>query len=340
MAVTQRTINYDDAFTASADKVWPGVVDQVKNSNPATEYLTRQGRTKESGGNVVEIMIRRALNTTVSSYELFGTINTDRQNDLLTIAHQNRRYIAGSIRYSPEEEGINSGDEKLADLVTERIEALETDMKEYLSGQLWQFSAGNSGFSPDPIPLAIISDPTAATSFMGIDPSLETYWRNQRADSAATTFNGLKREISSLKSLITRRGGNPDVAICDYETWLTLENALGSLVRIPDKDSVHYGYKADGMLWGNMMIFADRNVPDAQNQILATGTPTAGTVYCMDSKYIRLEYVRGLNMKKLPWQMDANGSDRAMKVLLALNLVVTARRFLGQLENISQTITA
>ena len=335
-----RTIDYGDGFTASMDNWWPNLVDQVHEANPFWEDMNKRGKTRESGGNVVVTPILRSENTTVDSYAPGEDVNTD-QNDIMTIVTQDRRYIAGSIQTTPEEESVNSGDEKMIDLIDARLENLEVSMKRFASRALWQFSAGNGGRSPDPLPLAIISNPTAATPFMGLDPSAEPVWRNEQLDSSATSWAGLKQEFQRIVGLIQRHEmGDPDFAVCDWTTWHIINSAFSSLVRIPDKDDVRYGFKHKGVYIGSTMLYPDNLVPDSQNQLLYNQSPSTGSLYVMSTDYIRLEYGRGLNMKRMPWVWSQKKTGRAMKVLLSVNLIATARRMLGVLENISQTIAA
>lgn len=334
---TQINKDFTTIITAAMDKREKEFMSQVRVSTPADEVIHKSGMTKESGGPLVIVPVEIAMNTNAHSYALFGAIKDDPQ-ETLTVVNQNRRYMSVALRIHDEEEALASGPEEVVPLLAHRIDNAIASLIEFRAQAYWDLPGVADANSPDPFTLMVHHAPTTSVSFMNVDPSLQTWWRNQQTTSSASTFKALLKETDSFLNLMKRLPGGKDLfGICDYSTFelygaARRAEATGS---VRDPDFLH-----DNIRYGSFTVFPDQHVPDAKNQVADVSTNSKGTLYAFSKKSFRIEYLRGLRLKQGPWVFGRNDTARNKKILLSENLVAMSRRLNGVFDNIDLTIAA
>lgn len=107
--------------------------------------------------------------------------------------------------------------------------------------------------------------PVSGDSFMGVDRSADsTRLAGVRFDGSAMP---IEEALMEAVAAVARDGGSPDVALCDFKTYVSLEKSLGSRVRYnsisaPDVDVGFAGIQLVGPS-GTVNVIPDLNcVPD------------------------------------------------------------------------------
>lgn len=341
-AETTLSRTYGDIYTSTLDEVLSDVHDAVIEASPAIDFFNKEGLSKESTGPLVEIPIRSSKNVATTWINQGEDMSTDTA-DILTIGTQTRRYLTSTVQMDVIDEAINAaGETRRLDLFAERINTSIDTQQESWADAMWLFAAGQGGRQPDPFPLSMIDNVSAATTFEGLDPSASTFWRPERIASTATTRTGLLQEFHRLFNRIRRHAGvgNRFWGMMDDTLWETVVSGGWDKVQIinPKNTSITYGFEGIEIV-GGLRMMHDFRVPDASNQ-LPSSSGTASTLYISSNEAHHFEYLKGMKLRRLEPRWNGKKTIRIWPMIMAVNLVNKARRYTGSLSGASQTITA
>src|ERR1700757_5253624 len=202
------TTYLDSVFSTSLANYSKTLSDNIGASNAFMhDILGGEGYKAADGGTYIteQLMYAFAPMDSYSGYDEMSSLTTDG----ITQAQFDWRQMASPISYNMLE--VVQNQHKILDLVDARIQQSEMGIQEgWAQALMWgsgnvggnlytaKTSTVNSSLSIDPLPLIVSFDPTASRKVGGIDQSLQTWWRNRTATSAATTYTAFMYELENM----------------------------------------------------------------------------------------------------------------------------------------------
>jgi len=354
VGATSVTRSYTSLVASVLDKVRDKVEDQITSGNKLLYFYRKSGNWKSvgSGGDRYRVSLRYE-NATADSYNSFGQIDVT-PADGITSAFFDWRQAASSVSISGKEEFQNRGTERIFDLLKERTLQGVSGLEEFFSKGMLQgqgsidatsiatarTSAINGSSFVDPLPLLVQYSPTSTVG--GISASTETWWKNQTADSAASTFAGFLQELRNLNNTCSRGGGaakgTPDFHLTNQTTFELYESALADKFRNPSYESgdipfQNVAFKGKPVVW-------DEYVADAKNADLTPTGSDAGTWYMLNSNYLGVSFDKEHNFSVGDFVNPENQDAKTALILWYGVHWASNRRKLGVLGGITTTISS
>jgi hypothetical protein len=181
-----------------------------------------------------------------------------------------------------------------------KLEVLEESIKEKFSSYLY---AAGGGLDPIGLASLIPDDPTSGT-LGGINRATETQWRTSAYDFAgALNSTNIEEAFDDVLLDLTLKGERPDLILCGRNIWRHYRAAVRDKVVLNLSDTSN----------GKRMIDLGFEVTK-HNGIDMLYDEDCGNnrVYFINSKYLRLHMLKGVNMRvkqlTAPWNMDVTGS--------------------------------
>jgi hypothetical protein len=353
-APSSETRHFDALFTTSLANYQKTLIDNISSSNVFFKKLQASGGyIGIDGGTNVDFPLMYALGQ-ADWYSGYDTLQTDPM-DGLTMSIWQWRECAIPITVSRLE--LRQNAQKLMSLVDTKITQAEMGFKEFLAKAFLQ-GAGVSGGSIEdpqvssitgaqgiePIASLIRKDPTTSTEIGNINQSTRTWWRNNTKSSSASTYDGFLKEVQGVYNDCSKGpGGPPDMMLCDQYTYQMFERMLyargGS--RHPPATTLEFPF--ENLKWKNTMVTWDEFVPDVENGLPtpAVDTTTGGTIFFINTKFMKLFYDTQTNFIQTDWKSAYNQPNAKTKHILWMGgTAITNRRKLGVLYGINSTIAS
>lgn len=253
----------------------------------------------EDGGYNITNPLVVGRNPNVSSYEYYDQLPVAQTNEFATVAYTWSR-VAGTAIISDQEEDENKGDAQIFKLMKAKLDVLEESIKEKFSEYL--YSAGG-GADPLGLSTLIPDDPTTGT-LGGINRALETQWRTSSyAFSGTLDATNIEEAFDDILLDLTLKGEKPDVILCGRNIFRLYRAAVRDKIVLNLSDTSN-GKRMMDLGFGGL---AHQTIP-----LLYDEDCPVSKVYFINSKYLRLHILKGVNMKvknlSSPWDMDASGS--------------------------------
>lgn len=335
---TSYTKAFDALLSTTIESYKKKMYDNIFKDAVLLRILHGRGKRTIKGGERIIVPLMYGKNSTVTSVAGYDVISTTPQEGM-TVAYSTWRTIAGSMVISDDEKSDNSGEAKILSLVEAKLKQTEMTMREEVNTQILnKFSAGNGGKDLDPLPLLVRYNVTASATIMGIDQSVaaNSWWRNQTADSGATTYKGLLTDMKHMYNLCSKGGGgSPNLVLCEQIAYETYDQALQDINRITQTKKADVGY--DSLNFKNAEVVWDELVVDAKN---ASTTITDSTAYFLNTDYIEFTVQDGRDFRVSEVQRPENQLCDVRLFDIRANLVISNRRKLGVLGGISTSIVS
>ncbi len=284
------------------------------------QFSKGQGFKSFDGGTTINGAIDYALNTTVSSYTDTDTISTTRI-DVFDEYQFNWKEYAGNVVMSYLEEAKNQGSGRKFDLLEGKLENLKMTLQKTLNDDLFSDGTGNSSKTIGGLQSIVATAPTSGT-VGGINRATFTFWRNQQTSGAKTTtqFDNLRASMRSIYNLCGSGvdATHPTFAVTDRTTFEGYEGLLVANERYMDKKSGDAGFKNEVLQFKDIMFAYDKST-----------SLTAGNVYFLNTKFLKLGYQKGFWMKGRPSVAPANQTIEVFTVMCICNLYSSNPRRLG-----------
>lgn len=266
------------------------------NALMAWAFASKRVETEDGGYNITNpLTIGR--NPNVGSYEYYEPVPVAQTNEFTTVAYTWSR-IAGSVIISDQEEDENKGNAMIFKLVKAKMEVLEESIKEKFSTYLY-----GAGVGRDPLGLAALipDDPTVGT-LGGISRVTEQQWRTSSYDFGVggITSANIEEIFDDVLMDLTVKGEKPDLILAGRNIYRTYRAA------VRDKLVINLGDISKGMVDLGFSGIGHDKIP-----IVYDEDCPVNKAYFINSKYLRLHILKGVNMKvkqlSSPWNMDASG---------------------------------
>lgn len=298
-------------------------------------------------------------------------INSSRDNtttapqDGITSAFYEWRQLSVSITISRREERQNSGQSRMLGLLQSKMMQSEASLTELLNnclacGRITSgVSSANGQFSArigqldsgalGPLPLAALIDslPTRSRTDIGnINGNTYAFWRNKALESAASTYAGLKQEMTDMYTQCEQGSmGSPDLMVSDRIAWITYFNALQSQERYlrTDERTVNVLGGSEALAFFKAALVWDEVVPDVTTNadpVDGIGTMTLSTIFFINSMSMEWVYDTETNMVNTPFVRPENQDARTSQILWMGAMGTNNRRKNGVLKGIAQNIVA
>ena len=252
----------------------------------------------EDGGYDISNPLIVGRNPNVTSYEYYDQLPVAQTSEFATVRYRWSR-IAGTVIISDQEEDENKGDLAIFKLLTKKMEVLEESIKEKFSDYLY-----GAGGGVDPLGLAslIPDDPTTGT-LGGVNRATETQWRTSSYDFAGGLNAGnIEEAFDDIIMDLTVKNDKPDLILAGRNIYRLYRAAVRdkTVIQITGQNGkamMDLGF--DGVMHQKIPILYDEDCP-------------VNKAYFINSKYLRLHILKGVNMKvkqlSAPWDTDAHGS--------------------------------
>ena len=252
----------------------------------------------EDGGYDISNPLIVGRNPNVAAYEYYDQLPVAQTSEFATVRYRWSR-IAGTVIISDQEEDENKGDLAIFKLLTKKMEVLEESIKEKFSDYLY-----GAGGGVDPLGLAslIPDDPTTGT-LGGISRVTETQWRTSSYNFAGgLTASNIEEAFDDILMDLTLKNDKPDLILAGRNIYRLYRAAVRdkTVIQISGtngKAMMDLGF--DGVMHQKVPILYDEDCP-------------VNKCYFINSKFLRLHILKGVNMKvkqlSAPWDTDAHGS--------------------------------
>lgn len=260
-------------------------------SNDRVEY--------EDGGYNITNPLTVGRNPNVSAYEYYDQLPVAQTNEFTTVQYTWSR-IAGTVIISDQEEDENKGDSAIFKLMKAKLDVLEESIKEKFSEYLYAAGGGS-----DPLGLAsLIPDDPTAGSLGGISRVTEPQWRTSSyAFAGALDATNIEEAFDDVLMDLTVKSDKPDLILAGRNIFRLYRAAVRDKVVLNLSDTSNGKRMMDlgfgGLSHQNIPLLYDEDCPVSK-------------VYFINSKYLRLHMLKGVNMRvkqlNSPWDMDASGS--------------------------------
>lgn len=284
------------------------------------QFSKGQGFKSFDGGLSINGAIDYALNTTVSSYTDTDTISTTRIDVFDEYSFPWKEY-AGNVVMSYLEEAKNQGSGRKFDLLEGKLDNLRSTLQKVLNDGMLSDGTGNNSKDIGGLQLLVSATPTSGSPG-GINRGTFSFWRNQQVSGTktATAFDNLRAAMRSCYNLCGSGvdATHPSFALTDRPSFEGYEGLLVANERYMEKTKGDAGFKNEALSFKDIMIAYDKSPAFL-----------AGTVYFLNTKYIKLGYQSGFWMKGRPAVSPANQTIEVFTVMTICNLYTSNPRRLG-----------
>jgi len=324
MAVPQQTTeDWDAAWTIMARAKRDRLTDTIFDEYPTLNYLKSSGRVEvEDGGKEIQEDVLYGKNT-LEWFDGYDVLNTDAV-DGITTAFFPWRFAAVPITIS----------------FTERQKARK---KEAAMGLLEAKTTQSMKTAQDGINAALYSSQTGKTilgfqdiyaasgTLGGIDRGTYAWWQahvDNNATDVDNVTNNIPDGITRLHSIINNTSEGNDVpkrAFTTLARYGDFQNIFHNQQRLSNGETGKSSTgtrDADKPQIGPVTVDYDRDC-------------SAGDIYTINPKYLKLKVMRGMNFAKTKFKEPANQMAMVGFIVVGLQVVTNNPRRLGKGDNLS-----
>lgn len=264
----------------------------------AWAFATNRVETENGGYNITN-PLTVGRNPNVSAYEYYDTLPVAQTNEFTTVEYRWSR-VAGTAIISDQEEDENTGETAIFKLMKAKLDVLEESIKDKFSEFLYAVGGGSD---PQGLGALIPDDPTAG-SLGGISRVTESQWRTSAYDfGGSLDATNIEEAFDDVLMDLTLKSDKPDIILSGRNPYRLYRAAARDKVVMNLSDTANGKRMMDlgfgGLSHQNIPLIYDEDCP-------------VNKVYFINSKYLRLHMLKGVNMKvknlSSPWDMDASGS--------------------------------
>ena len=255
------------------------IADNVTKNNALLMWMSKRGNIKTvSGGNTIMQELSFAANGNAGFYSGYETLPIAAQ-DVISAAEYQWKQAACPITISGLEQLMNSGPERMIDLLESRINVGESSMANLIAISLYSDGTGSGGKEIDGLAKQVATDTTTGAPG-GIDRATWQFWRNQvfkatTTGGGATTSANIGDYMNALWAQLVRGNDRPDLIIMDNAYWAFFVASLQAQQRFTSAEAATRGFMA--------LKYMDADV--VLDGGIGGGMPVK-TMYMLNTKYI------------------------------------------------------
>ena len=302
------------------------IADNVTKNNAALMWMSKRGNIKTvSGGNTIMQVLSFAANGNAGFYSGYESLPIAAQ-DVISASEYNWKQAACPVTISGLEELMNSGPERMIDLMEGRINVAESSIANLIAVSLYSDGTGSGGKEIDGFAKQVATDPTVGV-VGGIDRATWVFWRNKifkatTTGGAATTKDNIGDYMNALWASLVRGNDRPDLILMDNAYWAFYVASLQAQQRFSGSESATRGFMT--------LKYMDADV--VLDGGIGGGMPVK-TMYMLNTKYIFYRPHAQRNMVSLnPSKRYSVNQDAEVQILAwAGNLTASGLQFQGKM---------
>ena len=302
------------------------IADNVTKNNAALMWMSKRGNIKTvSGGNTIMQELSFAANGNAGFYSGYETLPIAAQ-DVISASEYQWKQAACPVTISGLEQLMNSGPERMIDLLEARINVAESSMANLIAISLYSDGTGSGGKEIDGLAKQVATDPTTGV-VGGIDRATWVFWRNKifkatTTGGAATTSQNIGDYMNALWASLVRGNDRPDLILMDNAYWAFFVASLQAQQRFTSTEAATRGFMA--------LKYMDADV--VLDGGIGGGMPVK-TMYMLNTKYIFYRPHQERNMVSLnPNKRYSVNQDAEVQILAwAGNLCASGLQFQGKM---------
>ena len=291
------------------------ITDNLSNRNALLKYMKRRGNTRrEDGGLTIATPLDYQANGTYQRYSDWDTLNIS-QSDVISSAEYQWRQIAINVVASGRDIRINTGSNRIINLVSARMKNAITTFSNNFSSDL--YSSGSLSNQINGLQAIVADTPTNTVG--GIDAGTWAFWKNSVTDASDLSVTPSATTIESSLMLptwlATDRGPSDqvDLIVADNVYYQYFETSQVSLKRYNDASMGDAGFTS--LKYKNADVIYDGN----------SGIP-AEHMYFLNTNYLYLVTHQDADMTELDGVRPVNQDGSVNTILWMGNLVCTNRK--------------
>lgn len=253
----------------------------------------------EDGGYNITNPLTVGRNPNVTSFSYYDSLPVAQTDEFTTVEYRWSR-VGGTVIISDQEEDENKGQAMIFKILKAKMEVLEESIKEKFSSYLYGAGAGKDPYGLEAL---IPDDPTTGT-LGGINRATESQWRTSSYDFGAggITSSNIEEAFDDILMDLTLKGEKPDLILAGRDIYRKYRAA------VRDKLVINLGELKSGK---GMVDLGFGGIAHDKIPIVYDEDCAVNKAYFINSKYLRLHMLKGVNMKtkqlSAPWDTDAVG---------------------------------
>lgn len=283
--------------------------------------MSKRGTIKTfDGGYAIRQELSYANNTTYQRYSGYQTLNIQ-PSDVFTSADFPIRQAAVAVTISGLEEIQNSGEERMIDLLSSRVDNAERTMENGIDFDM--HSNGTAAGQIGGLALLVSTSPTSGI-VGGIDRSTWSFWQNVAFSSAtnggaAATSANIQSYMNRVALQLVRGRDRTDLILADNNYYRLYLESLQSIQRLQDTELAGAGF-THLMYYGSgaaAPVVLDGGFQGFTNDGLGLGVGGAPTnsMYFLNTRYLHYRPYAGRNMKVLEPDRFAINQDSMVRLI-------------------------
>tara|TARA_R110001592_G_scaffold167175_1_gene402566 strand:+ start:1009 stop:2016 length:1008 start_codon:yes stop_codon:yes gene_type:complete len=331
-------LSIDSLTAVTRDKFIPVMVDNIFKSNILTHKMLGQSEPVASGNKVLQ-PIEYGMNSDVSFYEGYDTLAASAQ-ETFTDASYDWVQLRSSIIYSGREQALNSGSERVIDLISAKVKNAEKAMKDAFGKQLYSDNDG----------LAVTgSAPLSVKGFIGLDHLIgktrklggitstgsDYLWWDSNTTVAvktgSTPHTYAQLAAGDIQDVIREMYGKcsidndkPDLIVCPQNIFDAYEESLSAQKRFGASDDSLADAGFTNLLYRGTPVVVDDHCP-------------AGKMFFLNTKYLKFRHHADRNFSFGGFQKPVNQDAAVGHIYWLGALVCSNPRMLGKVTGLVTT---
>lgn len=236
-------VNFNNVLATTIENRLGELADNVSKNNALLYKLNERGnRRPYSGGTkiVEEVAYGESDKVWYSGYDKINFTNPQ----LFTAAEYQMKMLASPVGISGEELLMNSGKERIIDLMEDKIDNAEITLRNTMSAAIYSDGTGNSGKQLTGLKALVADDPTSGT-VGGINraTSGNEFWQNYAdVKTTALTKDTIYAAMDDAYLGCSRGTDRPDLIIADNYMYQLYQSSLIDQQRFTDPKLADAGF--------------------------------------------------------------------------------------------------
>ena len=311
----------DNLYTTTWQNMKETVVDNIFDATPFWFWLKSKGKMRTvEGGRFLTEPLQYDKSDNVKWTGKGGQMPMNDQQ-FLTIAKYDWRYLAGSIVRFGVDDQQNRGKNEIINFMNAKMEnlknALISEMETRLAGGSGAIAAGTTAEFPafDGLQTLVADVPTAEVG--GINSGTDTWWKNKVTDMTGESFAtyGVTRMRTMLNNTMNNlKMDMPDIIVTGQTPYEFYEDNVlqyyrTSNTKLGDMGFQNIEFKGIPMVWTPSIV---------------------SRMYFLNTNFISFVYDPMMNFDLTEWKAIPNQiNDRTAQIVTACAMTVSRRRCQG-----------
>ncbi len=309
------TEQLDTLYTTTWQLMRESAVDNIFKATPFWFWISAKGRRRtETGGRWIGVPVEYKKNETVASVSKGDTISTE-DTDPLTTAAFDWKYVAGTIVRYYQDDQQNRGKAQIQSMAKAKFNNLQNSMIDKLETDL--FGSG-TGKNINGLTNLVSNDGEGTVG--GINAATETWWKNKYKEmTGENPETHLLTNMRTLYNDCSRGNDTPDIIVTDQNSYELYDDEVLEQKQIVNKEL------------GDAMF---ENILFKGKPLVWSPSCGANKMFMLNSRYMEWIADESVNFEMTEWKEAQNNLDRTAQVVVAGNLVISARLRQGVLFGI------